>query len=104
CESFGKLVGNRSRSRSRGRSSEENQSGKMFINKFRVQSPNVKYSEESIESVYDYQTTELVHENRDGNYEWVVKPKSVKYEFKTDTRLPKLGVMLVGWGGNNGST
>lgn len=76
----------------------------MFINKFRVQSPNVKYTEESIESVYDYQTTELVHENRDGNYEWVVKPKSVKYEFKTDTRLPKLGVMLVGWGGNNGST
>ncbi|GLJ04854.1 hypothetical protein SUGI_0004830 [Cryptomeria japonica] len=76
----------------------------MFINKFRVESPNVKYTEESIESVYDYQTTELVHENRSGKYEWVVKPKSVKYEFKTDTRLPKLGVMLVGWGGNNGST
>ncbi|GLJ06772.1 hypothetical protein SUGI_0047730 [Cryptomeria japonica] len=76
----------------------------MFINKFCVESPNVKYSEESIESVYDYQTTELVHDNRNGNYEWVVRPKSVKYEFKTDTRLPKLGVMLVGWGGNNGST
>ncbi|GLJ06766.1 hypothetical protein SUGI_0047670 [Cryptomeria japonica] len=76
----------------------------MFINKFRVESPNVKYTEERIESVYDYQTTELVHENRSGKYEWVVKTKSVKYEFKTDTRLPKLGVMLVGWGGNNGST
>ena len=27
-----------------------------------------------------------------------------KYEFKTDLKVPKLGVMLVGWGGNNGST
>lgn len=76
----------------------------MFIDSFRVQSPNVKYKEDSIESVYDYATTELVHENRNGKYEWVVKPKTVKYEFRTDTRVPKLGVMLVGWGGNNGST
>lgn len=27
-----------------------------------------------------------------------------KIIFKTDRRVPKLGVMLVGWGGNNGST
>lgn len=26
------------------------------------------------------------------------------YEFKTDARVPKLGIMLVGWGGNNGTT
>ncbi|KAH9295880.1 hypothetical protein KI387_039468 [Taxus chinensis] len=76
----------------------------MFIESFLVQSPNVKYTEESIESVYDYETTELVHENTNGKYEWVVKPKTVKYDFKTDTRVPKLGVMLVGWGGNNGCT
>ena len=25
-------------------------------------------------------------------------------QFKTDRRVPKLGVMLVGWGGNNGTT
>jgi myo-inositol-1-phosphate synthase len=76
----------------------------MFIQSFRVESPNVKYSEESIDSIYDYQTTELVHENVNGKYEWVIKPKSVRYEFKTERRVPKLGVMLVGWGGNNGST
>lgn len=76
----------------------------MFIESFRVQSPNVKYKEGSIESIYDYATTDLVHENINGKYEWVVKPKTVKYDFKTDTRVPKLGVMLVGWGGNNGST
>ena len=25
------------------------------------------------------------------------------YTFRTDKRVPKTGVMLVGWGGNNGS-
>ncbi|KAK3007504.1 hypothetical protein RJ639_013406 [Escallonia herrerae] len=77
---------------------------KMFIESFKVDSPNVKYSESEIHSVYNYETTELVHENKNGTYQWTVKPKSVKYEFKTETHVPKLGVMLVGWGGNNGST
>ncbi|OIW15103.1 hypothetical protein TanjilG_08590 [Lupinus angustifolius] len=72
----------------------------MFIENFKVQSPNVKYTESEIQSVYNYETTELVHNNN----EWIVKPKTVKYEFKTKTHVPKLGVMLVGWGGNNGST
>ncbi|KAI8031510.1 Inositol-3-phosphate synthase [Camellia lanceoleosa] len=76
----------------------------MFIENFKVESPNVKYTESEIHSVYNYETTELVHENKNGTYQWTIKPKSVKYEFKTDTHVPKLGVMLVGWGGNNGST
>ncbi|GAY62250.1 hypothetical protein CUMW_216270 [Citrus unshiu] len=76
----------------------------MFIENFKVESPNVKYTDNEIHSVYDYETTELVHENRNGTYQWIVKPKTVKYEFKTDVHVPKLGVMLVGWGGNNGST
>ncbi|KAH7293394.1 hypothetical protein KP509_28G024400 [Ceratopteris richardii] len=76
----------------------------MFIESFRVESPNVKYTDEYIESSYDYATTELSHENRRGAYEWIVKPASVKYHFRTSRRIPKLGVMLVGWGGNNGST
>ncbi|KAG2286542.1 hypothetical protein Bca4012_082937 [Brassica carinata] len=76
----------------------------MFIESFKVESLYVKYTENEIHSVYDYETTEVVHENRNGTYQWVVKSKIVKYDFKTDTRVPKLGVMLVGWGGNNGST
>ncbi|CAH9090067.1 unnamed protein product [Cuscuta europaea] len=72
----------------------------MFVERFKVESPNVAYGDGEIHSVYNYETTEVVME-RD---EWVVKPKTVRYEFKTDTRVPKLGVMLVGWGGNNGST
>ncbi|KAJ4962413.1 hypothetical protein NE237_022352 [Protea cynaroides] len=55
-------------------------------------------------SLTNHKATELVHENRNGTYQWIVKPKTVQYEFKTGTRAPKLGVMLVGWGGNNGST
>lgn len=77
---------------------------KMFIENFRVESPSVKYTGNEIHSVYNYETTELVHESRNGTYQWIVKPKTVTYEFKTDTTVPKLGVMLVGWGGNNGST
>ncbi|KAF8404552.1 hypothetical protein HHK36_009439 [Tetracentron sinense] len=76
----------------------------MFIESFKVESPNVKYTNDEIQSLYSYETTELVHENRNGSYHWIIKPKTVKYEFKTDTRVPKLGVLLVGWGGNNGST
>ncbi|PIN26746.1 Myo-inositol-1-phosphate synthase [Handroanthus impetiginosus] len=76
----------------------------MFIESFKVDSPNVKYTDGEIHSVYNYETTDLVHENRNGTYQWIVKPKTVKYEFKTDAHVPKLGVMLVGWGGNNGST
>ncbi|KAE8701124.1 Inositol-3-phosphate synthase [Hibiscus syriacus] len=57
----------------------------MFIESFKVESPNVKYTDKEIQSVYNYETTELVHEIRDGTYQWVVKPKTLKYEFKTDT-------------------
>lgn len=63
----------------------------MFIESFKVESPNVKYTENEIHSVYNYDTTELVHENRNGTYQWIVKPKTVKYEFKTDIHVPKLG-------------
>ncbi|KAK1423707.1 hypothetical protein QVD17_19015 [Tagetes erecta] len=76
----------------------------MFIESFKVESPNVKYTDDEIHSLYNYDTTELVHEEKNGSYQWVVKPKTVKYQFKTQTHVPKLGVMLVGWGGNNGST
>nr|BAI52951.1 myo-inositol-1 phosphate synthase [Citrullus lanatus] len=76
----------------------------MFIDSFKVESPNVTYSDHEIHSIYNYDTTELLHENRNGTYQWIVKPKSVQYQFKTDIRVPKLGMTLVGWGGNNGST
>lgn len=66
----------------------------MFIESFKVESPNVTYTDGEIHSVFGYETTELVHESRDGTYQWVVKPKTVRYEFKTDTHVPKLGFEL----------
>ena len=34
----------------------------------------------------------------------VARPKTVEYQFRTSRKVPKLGLMLCGWGGNNGST
>ncbi|KAK4241294.1 hypothetical protein C8A03DRAFT_12431 [Achaetomium macrosporum] len=69
--------------------------------KFKVNSPNVVYSDTEIRSKYTYRTTTVtVGEN--GTLE--VTPQETVYDFKVDTRIPKLGVMLVGWGGNNGTT
>ncbi|XP_076369071.1 inositol-3-phosphate synthase 1-A-like [Tachypleus tridentatus] len=65
-----------------------------------VQSPNVRYTNDVIEADYTYQTTDVKIEN--GVYK--VRPRSTKFTFRTKRRVPKLGVMLVGWGGNNGTT
>ncbi|KAK5661552.1 hypothetical protein OQA88_11460 [Cercophora sp. LCS_1] len=68
---------------------------------FTVTSPNVVYTDDEIRSKYTYRTT-LVNRGDDGKY--VATPKETVYDFKVDRKVPKLGVMLVGWGGNNGST
>lgn len=66
-----------------------------------VNSPNVEYSENQIKSTYVYETTK-VEEISKGDY--VATPQKQIYEFTTNTKVPKLGVMIVGLGGNNGST
>ncbi len=33
-----------------------------------------------------------------------VNPITTEMTFRTERRVPRLGVMLVGWGGNNGTT
>ena len=68
---------------------------------FVVDSPNVVYTENEIKSTYAYCTTKVT-KNADGQY--VAQPISTIYDFKTDRKVPKVGLMLVGWGGNNGST
>lgn len=70
----------------------------------KVNSPNVKYTEDAIISTYRYETTETHLKQHDGNRILTVTPKVTTYTFKTSTKVPKLGLMLVGWGGNNGST
>eukprot|EP00128_Syssomonas_multiformis_P005855 Colp12_sorted_trinity150504_noHs@18625 len=65
-----------------------------------VASPNVTYTDDAIIAKYEYQNSRATFE--DGKVK--VVPTTTEYTFKTETKLPKLGVMLVGWGGNNGTT
>ncbi len=68
---------------------------------FTVNSPNVIYTDTEIRSKYSYRTT-LINETADGKF--VATPKETVYDFKVDRKVPKTGMMLVGWGGNNGTT
>eukprot|EP00747_Dinoflagellata_sp_TGD_P092961 gnl/TRDRNA2_/TRDRNA2_165592_c0_seq1.p1 gnl/TRDRNA2_/TRDRNA2_165592_c0~~gnl/TRDRNA2_/TRDRNA2_165592_c0_seq1.p1 ORF type:complete len:538 (+),score=123.62 gnl/TRDRNA2_/TRDRNA2_165592_c0_seq1:103-1716(+) len=67
----------------------------------KVKSPNVSYTEETIESKFVYDSND-VGVDADGSI--VVTPKQTEFRFRTDRRVPKVGIMLVGLGGNNGST
>ncbi|CBZ25002.1 myo-inositol-1-phosphate synthase [Leishmania mexicana MHOM/GT/2001/U1103] len=66
-----------------------------------VKSDKVHYTSEAIESLYDYATTR-VRRNSDGTVS--VEPVSHRLLFRTERHVPRVGVMLVGWGGNNGTT
>ncbi|PKS05847.1 hypothetical protein jhhlp_007676 [Lomentospora prolificans] len=68
---------------------------------FTVNSPDVVYTDSEIHSKYTYRTTQV---KKDANGQYVATPKETVYDFKVERKIPKLGVMLVGWGGNNGST
>ncbi|XP_026133647.1 inositol-3-phosphate synthase 1-A isoform X2 [Carassius auratus] len=68
--------------------------------KVRINSADVKYTEKHIESRYCYRTASV---RRDGDA-FTVTPSSTEFTFRTERKVPRLGVMLVGWGGNNGTT
>ncbi|XP_008309876.1 inositol-3-phosphate synthase 1-A isoform X2 [Cynoglossus semilaevis] len=68
--------------------------------KIHVNSPNVRYTETHIVAQYSYQTASVMKE---GN-KVTVTPRSTNMTFRTERHVPRLGVMLVGWGGNNGTT
>lgn len=68
---------------------------------FTVNSPNVTYTDADITSKYTYRTTK-VEAGADGKF--TATPTETKYDFKTERKVPKTGMMLVGWGGNNGTT
>ncbi|NXW78083.1 INO1A synthase, partial [Hirundo rustica] len=67
---------------------------------FLVESPDVTYSKEFIEAKYTYSTVHVCKENGVTK----VRPCSTRFTFRTGRQVPRLGVMLVGWGGNNGTT
>ncbi|GAK67055.1 inositol-3-phosphate synthase [Moesziomyces antarcticus] len=71
----------------------------------RVNSDKVQYTNEAITTDYKYLNThvEKVHHD-DGTTEYVATPIERQYQFKTERKVPRTGLMMVGWGGNNGTT
>lgn len=65
-----------------------------------VESENSKFSDEYITSKYTDRGADVVIVN--GNY--VVKPTARSYEFQTQREVSKTGLMMIGIGGNNGTT
>jgi len=66
----------------------------------KVVGPFAQHTKDEIISTYESQTCDVVESN--GIYTTTLKKNT--YTFKTKTAAPKLGVMLVGLGGNNGTT
>lgn len=65
-----------------------------------INSPNVVYTTESIESTYEYSRNVVTMDES----KLSVKPEKTTINFKTQRAPQKTGVMFVGWGGNNGTT
>jgi myo-inositol-1-phosphate synthase len=67
-----------------------------------IDSPNVHYTPSEIVSTYRYETTDVEMSEVSGRIR--VTPKSETLRFTTQRTVPRTGVMIVGWGGNNGTT
>jgi len=65
-----------------------------------VKSTNTRYTPDEIISNYVYEKNQ-VQVFGDDVY---IRPQHHTYTFKTKRHVPKTGLLLVGWGGNNGST
>jgi len=72
----------------------------MLLNSFKIDSKDVEYKDDCIVSEYTYKNTEA----KVVDDKVIVTPKDTHFTFKTMTKVPKLGVMVVGLGGNNGTT
>eukprot|EP00019_Armaparvus_languidus_P000355 CAMPEP_0168606922 /NCGR_PEP_ID=MMETSP0420-20121227/16852_1 /TAXON_ID=498008 /ORGANISM="Pessonella sp." /LENGTH=557 /DNA_ID=CAMNT_0008646665 /DNA_START=98 /DNA_END=1768 /DNA_ORIENTATION=+ len=69
--------------------------------KIAVSGDHVSLKDGKLISNYIYQKN---HVEVSPNGDVVIAPRQYKYQFETDVTVPKVGVLLVGWGGNNGST
>ncbi|CAF2757185.1 unnamed protein product [Rotaria sp. Silwood2] len=67
-----------------------------------VDSNNTTYSNEFIESKYIYEMNHCEVDHRTKRVEII--PRKYQYNFRTKRQVQRTGVMLVGWGGNNGTT
>lgn len=67
---------------------------------FEVQSKDIEISDDYIYSNYSYQTCK-VHQSKGKT---VVEPIKRNYTFRTNRKVPKTGLLMIGLGGNNGTT
>ena len=74
---------------------------KAHVDLFTVDSPNVVYTDSDIRSKYVYRTTSVA---QGPNGKYVATLEETVYDFKVERKVGKVGMMLVGWGGNNGTT
>ena len=65
-----------------------------------VEAPHVAYSTDSITAEFSCETTTVQQQGDD----LVATPSTRRYALQTARTVPHMGLMLVGWGGNNGST
>ena len=63
-----------------------------------VESENVQSNAEFIEATYDHKFTTYEPDTKK------IKIESKNYNFKTQRDVGKVGLMMVGFGGNNGTT
>ena len=73
------------------------------MDSFFVESDRVNYNEKSgtLLADYDYDTSSV---QRTSSGKLRVLPTTKRLTFKTECKIPRVGCMMVGWGGNNGST
>ena len=64
-------------------------------------SNNAETKDGHLHTKYTYQKS-VVEKDSNGNFN--VTPTAVDYNFKFDLKVPKVGLLLVGIGGNNGTT
>ncbi len=79
------------------------------VDRIQVDSDKVKYTDDTIETSYEYSNTSITsmgvqQENGKACVLLHCQPKKQDVAFKTIRNAKKTGVLLVGWGGNNGST
>jgi len=71
------------------------------VDSVRVESDQTTYTDSHILATSVHENT-LVTRTSSGGY--VLTPVKQTIEFKTERQVPTTGLMLVGWGGNNGTT
>lgn len=75
------------------------------VQSIKIDSDRLKYTEDYITAQYEYQNTHVERvPGANGTEELRAKPFKQEFEFRTKRGVPKTGLMLVGIGGNNGTT